>query len=119
LGHSEGSHQAQGGEAFVNLCVLDLAEADLLDGFLFYEKQPSMVGSYFLESIYSDIESLRLFAGIHRGVLGYHRLLAKRFPFAIYYTVEGEDIAVWRVLDCRRDPKWIRKQLSRRDNPRK
>jgi hypothetical protein len=90
-----------------------LAEADLLAGFQFYERQEPGVGSYFLESLYSDIESLHLYAGIHRRVHGYHRLLSKRFPFAIYYDVAEAEISVWRVVDCRRNPRWIRSELRR------
>ncbi|HKB91639.1 MAG TPA: type II toxin-antitoxin system RelE/ParE family toxin [Opitutaceae bacterium] len=78
----------------MKLRLLDLAEDDLLGGFLFYERQPSRIGSYFLESLYSDIESLRLYAGIHREVPGYYKLLSKRFPYAIYYKLEGEEISV-------------------------
>lgn len=69
--------------------LLDLAERDLIAGFNFYEEQAAGVGSYFLESLYSDIESLRLFAGIHRQVLGYHRLLSKRFPYAVLLRTTG------------------------------
>ncbi len=97
----------------MRLRLLSLAEADLLAGFQFYERQASGLGSYFLESLYSDIESLRLYAGIHRQVFGYHRLLSKRFPFSVYYDVAGEEIRVWRVLDCRRDPQWITSQLRK------
>ena len=50
----------------MTLRILSLAEADLLNGFRFYERQSSGVGLYFLESLNSDIESLRLYAGIHR-----------------------------------------------------
>ena len=95
----------------MKLRLLSLAEADLLSGFQFYERQEQGVGSYFLESLNSDIESLHLFAGIHRRAHGYHRLLSKRFPFAVYYDLSGDEIRVWRVLDCRRDPRWIRSQL--------
>jgi hypothetical protein len=59
----------------VTLRILSLAEADLLDGFRFYKRQCSSVGWYFLESLNSDIESLRLYAGTHRRVFGYHRML--------------------------------------------
>lgn len=41
------------------------AEADLLEGYVFYEKQQSGVGDYFLDSLYADIDSLALYAGIH------------------------------------------------------
>jgi len=69
----------------VRIELLDLAERDLIAGFKFYEDQSAGVGSYFLESLSSDIESLRLFAGIHRRVFDFHRLLSKRFPYAVYY----------------------------------
>jgi plasmid stabilization system protein ParE len=56
---------------------------------------------------------LALYAGIHRKVHGYHRLLSKRFPYAIYYRVESDEtVLVYRVLDCRRDPQRIRKDLG-------
>jgi hypothetical protein len=41
-----------------------------------------------------------------------HRLLSKRFPFAIYYRIESDEVRVYAVLDCRRDPAWIRKRLQ-------
>jgi plasmid stabilization system protein ParE len=97
----------------VKLRILDLAEADLLVGYQFYEVQTSGIGSYFLETLYSDIESLRLYAGIHRQLFGYHRLLSRRFPYAVYYTLTAGEIRVWRVLDCRRNPRWIRNQLRK------
>jgi plasmid stabilization system protein ParE len=92
--------------------VLDLAEADLLAGFHFYEQQASGVGSYFLESLSADIGSLCLHAGVHRRVFGFFRLLSRRFPYAVYYRILDGEIQVWRVLDCRRDPHWIRRQLK-------
>ena len=97
----------------MTLRLLSLAEDDLLEGFRFYERQEVGVGSYFLDSLYSDIESLRLYAGIHRRLFGYHRLLSKRFPFGIYYDISGKEIRVWRVLDCRRDPRWVKSELRR------
>ena len=60
------------------------AELDLQDGFVFYEMQQQTLGSYFLDSIYADIDSLILYAGVHAKPLGrFQRALAKRFPFAI------------------------------------
>ena len=91
--------------------VLETALDELADGFHFYENQSEGLGAYFVDSLWSDIDSLCLFAGIHPLFLGYHRLLSKRFPFAIYYKIENEIAHVWAVLDCRRDPAWIHKQL--------
>jgi len=55
----------QGGQSREKLRILDIAEADLLSGYQIYESQTSGIGSYFLATLYSDIESLRLYAGIH------------------------------------------------------
>ena len=40
--------------------ILDAAEKDLLDGYDFYERQSKGLGDYFLDSLFSDIESLYL-----------------------------------------------------------
>ena len=92
--------------------LLDSAEKDLLDGFKFYERQSKGLGSYFLESLFSDIESLYLYAGIHATHFGYNRMLSKRFPFAIYYKSDKKVIRVYAILDCRRNPAWTRNRLS-------
>ena len=37
-------------------------------------------------------------------VLGFHRFLASRFPYAVYYKVDGDVCIVFRVLDCTQEP---------------
>lgn len=95
----------------MTIAILPSARDDLANGFCFYEKQEKGLGSYFLESAFSDIDSLKLYAGIHRKVFGFHRFLCKRFPYAVYYTKESEMVFVQAILDCRRDSKWIRHKL--------
>jgi plasmid stabilization system protein ParE len=92
--------------------ILPSAINDLADGRTFYEQQTPDVGDYFLDSLFSDIDSVALYGGIHRQISGYFVMLAKRFPYAIYYRMQGDNAIVWRVLDCRRDPRWIRTQLK-------
>ena len=92
--------------------VLEEATADLADGFLFYELQAEGLGDYFLDSLWSDIQSLRFYGGIHAIHNGYHRLLSKRFPYAVYYRIEDGVARVRAVLDCRRDPDWISEKLE-------
>ena len=97
----------------MRLEVLDQAAEDLIEGFNFYEDQEAGLGSYFLTNLYADVESLRVCGGVHRQVYRrYHRLLSKRFPFAVYYQVQDDTILVHAVVDCRRDPAWIRKRLG-------
>lgn len=84
-----------------------------MDGYRFYKKQAERVGTYFLDSLFSDIDSLMVNAGIHPVCFAkYYRLLSKRFPFAVYYRIENETARVYAILDCRRNPAWIRKKLN-------
>jgi hypothetical protein len=93
--------------------ILKSAQGDLLGGYRFYEQQKKGVGNYFLDSLNSDIESLKIYAGIHSIHFGrYYRLLSKRFPFAVYYRIEENEIKVYAILDCRRDPAWTRKRFD-------
>ena len=68
--------------------LLSSAFNDLARGRDFYEHQGEGLGGCFLDSLFSDIDSLILYAGIQRKVFGFHRLLFKRFPHAIYYQME-------------------------------
>lgn len=93
--------------------ILSSAMSDLLEGRHFYEKQSEGLGEYFFDSLFSDIDSLTLYAGIHPLFYGYHRMLSKRFPYAVYYKLKEKSIAtVWRVLDLRRDPDRIKAFLQ-------
>jgi plasmid stabilization system protein ParE len=88
--------------------ILESAVDDLERGKEFYSRHGAEVGEYFLDSLFSDIDSLSLYAGIHPKVFGYHRLLSRRFPFAVYYVIQDEVVIVSRVLDLRQNPDTIR-----------
>ena len=91
------------------------AEQDLLDGFAFYEMQQRDLGWYFLDSLYADIDSLCLFAGVHpKPVAGLHRTTGRRFPFSIYYRLSGDTATAIAVLDSRQNPAGIREKLTLR-----
>ena len=95
--------------------ILQNAEADLELGADFYDAQAEGVGEYFLASLISDIESLKISAGVHEQYRGFHRSISKRFPFAIYYRVQQEVVDIYAVLDCRQHPKRIRDRLEDED----
>lgn len=92
--------------------VLDSAEEDMLHAMHFYEQQSHGLGSYYLDSIISDIESLYIYVGIHIKIWGYHRLLSKRFPYSIYYKVVDETIFIYAVLDNRMQPSTAQDRLK-------
>ncbi len=94
--------------------ISDDALADLNEGFWFYETQDTGLGDYFTSCLRSDIEGLKVSAGIHPVVYqDYHRLLSRIFPYGIYYTFETDVATVWAVIDLRRDPEWIREHLNK------
>ena len=92
--------------------LLSSAFDDLDAGRRFYDRQGEGLGAYFLDSLFSDIDSLALYAGIHAHHFGYYRLLSRRFPFAIYYRIAAKSVRVHAILDCRRNPKWIEERLK-------
>ena len=97
----------------MKIVILRSAIEDLSLGHDFYNRQGEGLGDYFEESLMADIDSLRLYAGVHVQAYGYYRMLSKRFPYAIYYEVTDEQIRIRAVLDCRRNPKWVRSWISK------
>jgi plasmid stabilization system protein ParE len=96
----------------VKIKILPSAINDLHDGRLFYDQQGPELGDYFFDSLFSDIDSLILFPNKHSKVFGYHRLLSKRFPYAVYYKIEDEAVIIYRVLDQRQHPNKTKSSLS-------
>ena len=93
--------------------VLTAATNDLENGRLFYQQQGEYLDDYFLDALFSDIDSLAIYAGIHQQVFGYYRMLAHRFPYAIYYKMpKPDEVVVWRVLDMRAKPARAAKSLE-------
>ncbi|CAN5443659.1 hypothetical protein BH23BAC3_BH23BAC3_14900 [soil metagenome] len=97
----------------MNIRILESARIDLKRGYHFYEKQEQGLGNYFLNSLYSDIDSLIIYSGIHPVKFDeYFCLLSKRFPFAIYYRIENKDVFIEAILDCRQRPENIEKRFG-------
>jgi hypothetical protein len=85
----------------------------LIEGVHFYNDVEEGLGEYFLACLYSDIESLKIFGGIHpKPHRHFHRALSRRFPFAIFYTVDDDVVRVRTIVDCRRKPSWVRQHLK-------
>jgi plasmid stabilization system protein ParE len=101
----------------MRILILRSAIADLLQARTFYDRQGEGLGDYLEDSLLADIESLHVFAGIHVVVHGYYRMLASKFPYAIYYEIAGDQIRVRAVLDCRRAPAWTHRRLESKSYP--
>jgi len=95
--------------------VLEAAAEDIESARNFYDAEDRGIGDYCADSLLAEIERLGLFHGIHSKQFGFHRMLADRFPFGIYNLETKIEIQVFAVLDLRRNPLWIRAELSKRN----
>jgi len=93
------------------------AISDLIEAAWFYERQRSGLGDQFSDAMFAHLAYLETVAGGHEVVFGLHRMLAKRFPYALYYKVNGELVDVVAILDCRRNPGGISRTLANRTAP--
>lgn len=97
----------------IKIRISEEALADLDDGYRFYEEQETGIGDYFVSTLRGEIEGLLITAGIHKRVYrDYYRVLSRVFPYAVYYTLDHDEVVIWGVVDCRRDPEWIRDHLD-------
>ena len=94
--------------------ILSDAVSDMQAGKRFYEHEDPVLGNYFWDSITTDLEALQVYGGIHSKKFGFYRMIAKRFPFAIYYDVKDETVFVVAVLPMRKNPEAITKSLQNR-----
>lgn len=93
--------------------ILRSAMIDMAEARHFYDRQGEGLGDYFFDTLFSDIDSLALYGGIHLKIENFHRLLSRKFPYAIYYKVVDEVVIVFRILDCRQNPPRITDALKK------
>jgi plasmid stabilization system protein ParE len=84
------------------------AERDLVEAYKWYEEKVPGLGTDFLAVIERALESIQenptRFPVIYRNV---RRALMRRFPYGIFYFLEGETIIVIGVMHTARNPaKW-------------
>lgn len=82
------------------------AEADLAEAFAWYEERRPGLGDRFLLSVDAALSGIQRYPesspAVHRPI---RRLLLRRFPYGVFYTVEESAIVVLAVFHCGRDPR--------------
>ena len=91
-----------------SLILRQEAEKDLVEAYKWYEEKVPGLGSDFLTVIERALELIQenpaRFPVIYRNV---RRALMHRFPYGIFYFMEGERIIVLGVMHTARNPaKW-------------
>ena len=90
-------------------------EEDAISGYVWYEEKAQGLGEEFLRTFYacaSKIQRNPFFASeVYRE---FRRSLLRRFPYAIYYRVRGDEVIVFGLFHCARDPRSITSKLRDR-----
>ena len=82
------------------------AEADLVNAQGWYEWQREGLGAEFLLCVEEVFERIGRMPELHPVVYrGVRRAITRRFPYSIYYRMDGNEVVVLGVLHMRRDPK--------------
>jgi plasmid stabilization system protein ParE len=80
-------------------------EADIEAAFEWYEAEQPGLGLEFLDELravyYRILDGPLKYQGLRSGI---RRVLTKRFPYAIYFAIEGQVILIVAVLHTARDP---------------
>jgi len=82
------------------------AEADLAEAYVWYEQRRAGLGQDLLLSVEAALTAIYdhpfLYPVMHRNI---RRVLIRRFPFGVYYLVEGETVIVLSIFHASRDPR--------------
>ena len=98
------------------LRFLPEVEEDLFSGYLWYEDKVRGLGEEFLRIFYASANNLSRNALLYKKVYGdLRRLLLRRFPYAIYFQIEKNQIIVYGLFHCARDPRAVELKLSDRN----
>ena len=89
-----------------SLIVRREAEQDLRDAYEWYEERRAGIGDDFLLCVDAAVESI-LDGPLHYPALheNIRRVLVRRFPYGVFYIVDGVTVVILAVMHCSRDPR--------------
>ena len=97
----------------MTLRVRPEARADILDAARWYNEREVGLGASFISQV--EAVFLRIERGSLRFRIAYRGLrvaLSHRFPYAVYFAPEGDDVIVFAVLHHRRDRDVLDKRIE-------
>ena len=94
--------------------VRPAAAADIEDAFLWYERQRNGLGTEFLEALRATMDLVLVhpeaFPVLRRGAR--RALVQRRFPYGLYFRVEGDVVLLVACLHAKRHPRRWRSRLD-------
>jgi len=84
----------------------DRSKVDIDLTFEWYEKQRRGLGFEFLDCVEVSLKNILTFPEMYEQIYSsFRRCVVRRFPFSIFYTIEGDEIVIHSIFDNRQDPK--------------
>ena len=98
------------------LRFLPEVEEDAINGYAWYENKSKGLGEDFLRMFYARVNEITWNPLLHPKVYqDFRRCLLRRFPYAIYFTIEKKQIVVFGLFHCARNPQAISTKLRNRE----
>jgi plasmid stabilization system protein ParE len=89
----------------MKIVYTDRANEELDAAVAWYESKRKGLGFEFLESVEEALKRLMMFPELCAVCYdNFRRCVIKRFPYAIFYTLENQDIVIHAVFNSRRNP---------------
>jgi toxin ParE1/3/4 len=93
---------------------------EVIGGYVWYEGKSPGLGDEFLRIFFAGAGEIKqnplLSPKVHNE---FRRRLLRRFPYAIYFVIKDDQIIVFGLFHCARDPRTIRTKLGTREEPKK
>lgn len=90
-------------------------EEDIIAGYVWYEVKSPGLGEEFLRIFYACAEEIPRNPHLYPKIYNeFRRRLLRRFPYAIYFMVKDDQIIVFGLFHCARDPRNVKRKLRKR-----
>ena len=97
------------------LSFLPDIQDDVIAGYSWYEAKSPGLGEEFIRVFYACAGEITTNPLVYPKVYDeFHRCLLRRFPYAVYFHVKDEQITVFGLFHCARDPRTIKGHLNNR-----
>ena len=96
-----------------NIRFLPEADTELLEAARWYREQSPGLDHEFMRCVDDALSTLgrlpKIFPVVHRQL---RRALVRRFPYAIFFEVRGDDVVVYAVFHLSRNPRRWKKRTG-------
>jgi plasmid stabilization system protein ParE len=97
----------------VTLIVTSATDDDILEAAIWYEQHEAALRENFLNAVYATLDVIEERPLQYQKVRGrVRRVMVAAFPYALYYTVNGEFISVVACFHTSRAPKRLRDRIK-------